>query len=460
MKKNFQKMLVFVVLLISLWANAISASATQLTVTADTARIRAEADTSSEVLGSTQRGKTFPAEGEVKDASGMLWYKVSVGNGAYGYIRSDTVEATGTGAASGNDATSVETTGETGGETAEPPATVPTAIGEQMATISQSNVVIRSGASTSHSRITSLPNGTEITLIGEATDGSNKLWYQMKCNYDNREITGYVRSDLITIGASSGDGGAEEQPEEPETEGDPSEGEGDESEPGDEPPAEPPADTPSEPAPQDSPYEVKYEANDVGEYEYYLYDYNGGNKHNIPQLIELIGEVGNRDQMYQDQVRNGRVIIIILAVVIVILALIVTVLFFKLRDMYDDYDEDDEEDYTPPRGQPPAGRMNREGDRGAGAPRSAQRPARPAPDHQGRPLPQRQQQPSSRQQSDGRRPGRPGNPELHAAERTNQPGRPANRPVNHPNRAMKPQNFINDDDEFEFEFLNMDDKDL
>ena len=44
-----------------------------------------------------------------------------------------------------------------------------------------------------------------------------------------------------------------------------------------------------------------------------------------------------------------------------------------------------------------------------------------------------------------------GEKELHAAERREPERKPA---------ARKSQNFLIDDDEFEFEFLNMDDKDL
>ena len=49
------------------------------------------------------------------------------------------------------------------------------------------------------------------------------------------------------------------------------------------------------------------------------------------------------------------------------------------------------------------------------------------------------------------RPRRTSEPELRAAEKKEGTKRPA---------ARKPQNFLVDDDEFEFEFLNMDDKDL
>ncbi len=397
MKKNYQKKLMIGVLLFSLWANVMSAAAAQLTVSADTAKIRAEASTSSEVVGSTEKGKTFPSEGEATDSSGMLWYRIAVGNNAYGYIRSDLVEVSGD---SGSSDTTAETT-ET--SAAEPPATVPTAIGEVQATISNSDVVVRSGASTSHSRITSLPSGTQITLIGEATDSSGKLWYQMRCTYNNREITGYVRYDLISTTPSEGSTDEGEQSEDTTSEADPAE-DGDDGA-GDEGPAGTSAAPADETGDQAVLYEVHYEANEVGEYEYNIYDNEAGVKYNVPDLISLRETVEQTTEKYEGQVRNGRIIIIILAVLIVALALIVAVLFFKIRDLYNDYDEDEEEEEEDDddfRRNQPAGRMNRDGDR-RGDPRSGQRQPRPASDQESRPprssqSSSRQPQSSSRQQ--------------------------------------------------------------
>ena len=65
-------------------------------VTANTAKIRKEANTDSEVVGSTSKGKTVDIVGAEKDSSGMVWYKVPNGNNTYGYIRSDLVETSDT----------------------------------------------------------------------------------------------------------------------------------------------------------------------------------------------------------------------------------------------------------------------------------------------------------------------------------------------------------------------------
>ena len=166
-------------------------------VTAETAKIRAQASTDSEVVGSTVKGKTIDILGAVKDASGMVWYKVSVTNGGYGYIRSDLVQTSDTIEVTSSSSSS---SSESSATSEKPAETVPTSIGETAAFTSQDSVRIRSGASTSHDAVTSLTKGTAITLIGEATDSAGNKWYQMTCNKNGKTVEGYVRADLITVG--------------------------------------------------------------------------------------------------------------------------------------------------------------------------------------------------------------------------------------------------------------------
>lgn len=188
---------------------AISCFAAEGKVIAETAKIRAQASTDSEVVGSTVKGKVIDILGAAKDSGGTVWYKVAVSGGGYGYIRGDLVET------SANIPIS-ETSGQTasnnssGGGGSKPADTVPTAIGEQQATVkSGNNARVRSGASTKHDTVASLPSGTAITLIGEANDNSGNKWYQITCNYNNKTVEGYVRSDLVVLGAAAGEGGGE-----------------------------------------------------------------------------------------------------------------------------------------------------------------------------------------------------------------------------------------------------------
>lgn len=399
------------------------------TITADNARVRAEANGDSEVIGSTTQGKVVDVLEAVKDSSGTIWYKVPNGNNTYGYIRGDLIKITGdvdikeASSAGGGEA-------QTGGSA--PADTVPTSIGEQQATIAQDSVRIRSGASTQHDTVASLPQGTAITLIGEANDSAGNKWYQMTCSYNGRNVEGYVRSDLITIGSTQegsgeGEGGTEtgENPEGENPEGENPEGES---------PQENTEPQPQEPEHND--YEVVY---DGGEEVYWLYNNTDGTRVRVEELLN-VAEVANTNiQKYEEKIQNQKIIIIVLAVVIVVLVIAVTILLFKIRDLYytdyEDYDEDEEEEPEPE----PVRKKKK----------------RPVIEEEEEEAPPKKKRPSSQKEGTGREKAQKRQvreeAELQAAERKPSPKKTSQR---------KPQNFLLDDDEFEFEFLNMDDKDL
>lgn len=424
---------------------AFSSLAAEGKVVAETAKIRANTSTDSEVVGSTVKGKTIDILEAVKDSSGTVWYKVAVTDGGYGYIRSDLVETSEKIEVS---ASSSQTDAGSSQAAAQPAETVPTSIGEQQAVVnSGNNANVRSGASTQHSVVASLPSGTSMTLIGEATDSAGNKWYQLTCNYNDKTVEGYVRSDLITIGA--GESQEQPAPENPEGGG---EGENPDASQGENPEGAE-GGTPEEggeaqpPEPEHNDYQVVYTANQAGEQDYYLYMPDG----NMVKVTELLGAAESAKesiQKQQDQLEKEKIIIIILAGVIVLLFIVITVLLFKIRSLYyDDYEdeEDEEEEEEEPEPAPVRRKVRRrpveEEEEPEQAPVRKKRP-QPASEEQERPVKQRE------------RTGQPrakGEKELHAAERREPERKPA---------ARKPQNFLIDDDEFEFEFLNMDDKDL
>ena len=414
------------------FASAFTCLAATGKVTADTAKIRAEASTDSEVVGSTVQGKTIDILDAVKDSSGTVWYKVSVTGGGYGYIRSDLVETSDSIEVSSSAASSTQTQDTSASEETQKPAeTVPTSIGEQQATIASSGSVrIRSGASTAHDAVTSLPNGTVITLIGEANDNAGNKWYQMTCDYNGRKVEGYVRSDLITIGAPQPQEGAEgENTEGENTEGENTEGvEGENTGEGEGQEAEP--EPVPEPEPEHNDYEIVYaEDPNTGESVYWLHDNVNKERQRLSELLGVANAANDSIEKLQDQVDTEKIVIIILAVVIVVLFIIITVLIIKIRSLYyEDYDEDydeEEEEEEEEEPVPVRKRVKKSEEEDVAPPKKKKQPVK-------------------------------AEPELHAAERKESVAKePTRKPA-----VRKAQNFLIDDDEFEFEFLNMDDKDL
>ncbi len=405
-------------------------------IVAETAKIRSEASTSSSVVGSTTKGKTVDIVGAVKDSSGTVWYKVPNGNNTYGYIRSDLVET--------SDDIKVEAAPAAAATTAateKPADTVPTSIGEQAATIAVESAKIRSGASTSHDPVASLSKGENITLIGEATDNAGKKWYQIRFTKNGSSKEGYIRSDLITMGASS-DGAAntdasqtdgtdtanEDGSEEASSDGENTEipEETDTEEPQEETPAEP----------EHNDYEVVY--NDET---YWLYDNVNGTMMSVTNLLDVVNQTGADNEALQKQVTTEKIIIIVMAVIMVILIAAVTILIFKLKDAcyYEDY-EDEEDELQEEEPEPPVKKKKKQSrdldyeEEPVPVKRKRTREREDFYEEEDRPVRKK-----TRQEAD-----------LTAAEEK--------RPVKKPSR--KAQNFLVDDDEFEFEFLNMDDKDL
>ena len=417
------------------WMTAFTALAAEGEITAETAYIRAQASAESDVVGSTAQGKKVDLIESVKDSAGMTWYKVPVAGGGYGYIRGDLVKTSDTVPAASTSSQSAQQPADSSNQPAE---TVPTAIGEQSAVIQcETNAKIRSGASTSHSVVTSLPNGTSITLIGEANDNAGNKWYQITSNYNGRNIEGYIRSDLIAIGAQGGDNSSEGEGGEASSEGEnPEGGEGENSEGGE---GEAPEDYEQEPAPEEShsDYDIVWENE-----EYYLYDYPAKGKTKISVIKDALDVYVQAPKMEQTA-KTNKIIIFVLAGVIVVLFIIITILIFKIRSLYyEDYDEDEEdEEEEEPEPVPVKKKVRRKVEE----------------EEEEEPVPVRKKKPVPKDETAGRsserpaRPKREAEPEMRAAERKEGPKKPA---------ARKSQNFLVDDDEFEFEFLNMDDKDL
>ena len=412
--------------------STISSFAATGTVTAQTAKIREKASTESSVVASTAKGSKVDIVGAEKDSSGMVWYKVPVAGGSYGYVRSDLIETS-----DNIEVSSAQPAATQAPAQEKPAATVPTSIGEQQATVKcDTNVKIRSGASTSHDVVTSLPNGTAITLIGEANDAAGNKWYQLRCNYNNKDIEGYIRSDLITIGAPAGSS-EEEGQQETETPADgeqPADAETETPEETQEPEQE---EVPEEPVEEHNDYEIVYleDTNSPGEFHYYLYDNLDGTRRDVEELLKAVSVSNENVNILQKEASRTKIIIIVLAVVVVLLFAALTILFIKLRGAneyeYEDYEDEEENEIEEPAPAPRRRRVREE--------EEYERPVRR----------ERYEEPV--------RESRPVRERTVERERVQEKAAPVEKPERAPRKA---QNFLTDDDEFEFEFLNMDDKDL
>jgi len=462
-------------------------------VTASSAKIRKSADSSSEVIGSASKDKTISIKSQTKGADGYTWYEVYVDANTLGYIRSDLVSITDGSTPSSSSGTTTTTTTTTTATPApavnETPVEV-TAVEPLSATVTGGQSVrVRSNASTTSQIVTTAENGMALTVTGQATGTDGKTWYQITFISNSIEVTGFIRSDYVALSGEL-QAPVEEQPTE--------------EQPTDEQPAE---DTQTTSKDWDT--QLQGDA-------WYLLDMAGQKQYKIDDLFNSLNQITEINAQYetnQKKISSQKAVIIILVILLVAAAAAVTLLIFKIKDMNDaSYFSGVEEETArrrrvdrPQGGRPQNGRPAPQGGRPQGGrPQGSQkvmhevgaerRPAsrptgqgtrpdgRPAPQGErpigqtGRPAPQggRTVTPGQgRPVPQGGRPvtpgqGRPapqgGRPTAPQSERpAPQAGRPVARPAKpapqsegNQDPGWKSKNFMSDDDEFEFEFLNWD----
>lgn len=431
-------------------------------VTVGSAKIRQSTDTASEVVGSTSQGKEVTIKSQVTDAAGVAWYEVYIDSNTTGYIRADLVERNNTGEITQTTASAPETSSDNGqsdaGQNESTPtdagtessgggtgaeAAAETAMDAQYAALTV-NSNVRTKPSKDSAAVTKLNEGTQVIVSGQSNGNDGKTWYFVTfTGADGAEKTGFIRSDLLTLGEML------PPPAEPET------------------PAEP--EVPVEPvAPVNSDYELVYRD---AEGAWYLLDHTTGgeftDEYQLSQLLEAAN--GQSEEASEDAktLVKQRIVIVVLGVLAVILIIAVVIMAVKLRDAYyEDYEDDEDEDEEEEEEEAPVRRRRRAEEEETPARR------RRRPDEEEEAPARRRRRVDEEEEAPVRRRRRPEEEETPARRRRRPeeeetPARRRRRAEEEEEKAQasaaaaakrKSKNFLLDDDEFEFEFLNMDEK--
>lgn len=428
-------------------------------VTAASAIIRKTPSTSSESIGSTEKDKEISIKSQVQGSDGYTWYEVYVDANTLGYIRSDLVQITdGTTPPTGTAPTT--TTPATTTSTPVPDETVVsvTAVNPTEALVKVSNTArIRQNASTSSRIILEPKNGTALTITGTATGKDGKTWYQVTLLSNGSEVNGFIRSDYTNV---------KEEDLTPYTE-------------------ETPTDEPGEDEPPENVEPIETKAYDTifQDGAWILVDNEAGEGYVIQSLFDGVTQNAELYEESEKTAKTQKIIIIILVMLLVGAAAAITLLIFKVKDLTDaQYFNEVERDAMNRRGTRPQGGGQRVMSTAGG-----ERQGRPAGSTQGqrvqgsRPVgtaqgqrPAGSSQGQSRQAAQGQRPAgssqgqprqavqgqRPAGSSQGQPRQASQGQRPAQQSSQ--SRASQGQqgpgwqskNFMADDDEFEFEFLN------
>ena len=273
----------------------------QGTVKVASAKIRAEASTSSASVGSVKQGGKVSIISQVQAADGYVWYEIWVDSTTKGFIRSDLVDVTGGGTPpSGNTAT-----------TPPDPQVEVTPVNPVSAMVTASggtSVRIGSNASTNSKILATVSNGLALTVNGQASGMDGNIWYQVNFISNGSQVTGFIHSKYVTLSG-------EITPVTPNVPDDP----------------QPPEDTPipevtPEPVqPTEAPPEKMYETiYHEGEWKLYKPE-NSDYAWSIDKLLE-----GNLPT-----VKTQKTIIIVLVILLVAAVSAVGYLIFKLKDVMD-----------------------------------------------------------------------------------------------------------------------------
>ena len=481
MKKNLGKriaafalaMMVSVTVFAAASVESFAYTETTGTVNTDNVKVRQSASTTATQVSSLKSGDTIDIVDEATDASGYVWYKIRVNKSEYGYVRSDLVTKTGSSSSSGSTTTTTTTsnTSESNAAAASLPATEATLTENKSAT-AVDNCNVRSGAGTAYDSVGKLSKGDSVTITGEATGTDNKTWYQVTSGSEGK--TGFVRSDLLNVVETS-----PAETTEPVGDGEPAEGEVVEGEGSETSETETEETVQNTSVVGDGSYALTYE-NDT----WYLYDYGKEQRVQVEQLISVAEQVPSLNK----KVNTYKTAIIVLAVVVAILLIALVVLALKLRESLYYGDEEEEEEFDRYSTSRRRARDDEDEEEEEALPR---RPRRTASDEEKTVRPSRnaEERPSRPARSAEERTVRPSrraaeeDDEPRASRRNSEdrPSRPARRgaledsyneerqertsrrpsrreeeePAETPKRRAK--NFIGDDDDFEFEFLDLDD---
>ncbi len=274
-------------------------------VTANSAKIRKDASTSSDVVGGALKDQTYTITGEKTGADGKVWYQITFEGNKTGYIRSDLMSKTGeTGTPS--------TPGNTGATYA--PTVAVTDVQPVSATITGSAVRVRSDASTNGGIITSVVRDVVVTITGQAVDSQNKTWYRVNFSTDSGDVTGFIREDFLTVSGTITPVVNDPVVTPPVVE-----------DPVVTPPAEP------TPAPVVNDYEVIQE-NGV----WFFVDNKEGFKYNAAQTISAIKTNQELLQSYQDKIKSQKTTVVVLVILVIGLGILATLLFLKVKDVMDE----------------------------------------------------------------------------------------------------------------------------
>ena len=275
-------------------------------VTGSTVKVRKEASTETDLVASVRKGDKLDVVDAITGADGKVWYKIMISATEYGYIRSDLVVL-----ASGEQAPSNNNTTTT---TEEDTPTEITPMDEQKGHTSTNNVKVRKEATTNSAEVDRLNQDQIFIISGSAKAADGKTWYYVSYVDGGASKQGFIRSDLVKIMEPEEE--TEEVPENPE-----------------EVIVVPDEEEvkPNIPAPLVN-YEAVYTPDENGKYVWYLYDKTAGQRYKIEQFLNAAKEKEAEIDELSSENFGLRLGLIISICLLIMLGVAIAFYVFKMRE--------------------------------------------------------------------------------------------------------------------------------
>jgi len=190
--KNYRKILclsiyVFAFLLVASVFSVRADAAGTVTVEVSKTFVRESVEDGAPVLATAAKGSVYSVVKTVNSGD-VVWYEVLLRDGVTkGYIRADLVTFDSTGIAEN-------------AETEETPDELDNVIYvEPIKAKANTDVRVRKGASTKTAIVETITRRTEVTINYYMLGSDGLNWYHVAFDYNGETVTGYIRSDLVTL---------------------------------------------------------------------------------------------------------------------------------------------------------------------------------------------------------------------------------------------------------------------
>lgn len=257
--------------------------------------LRQNASSGSAQVMELTNGQAVTVNNEITGNDGAKWYQIFVNGTTLGYVPANTItisegSSTNTGTNAGTNTNPAEGTQQT---------TQTITITERIGTVTTNGAIrVRAEASTTSTQIASMESQDTFLVLSDVNGSDGYVWHEVQFDDHGTEVHGYVRSDLVSVK----DVTREEQV-----------------------PAENPSEmNPSEPADTSAPYSITSQVNAEGATVWYLMDNATGDAKEISSLLTP-QETKSNNGVY-------KIIVVVLLILVILAAAAATFFYMRWQD--------------------------------------------------------------------------------------------------------------------------------